>query len=85
MVWLLTSTDGDVARQREEGRSSNGPYNKQQADLLGDKVEDTPALMLFRQNGCRVERLARSPFLVAGYCDTKVSRDVDLCNPWIVC
>jgi hypothetical protein len=50
-VWLLTTTDRNVSRYREEGRFSNGPDTKQQADLLGSKVNDIPALMLFRQNG----------------------------------
>jgi len=50
-VWLLTATDRNVARYREEGRFSNSPYTKQQGDILGNKVDDTPALMLFRQNG----------------------------------
>jgi hypothetical protein len=50
-VWLLTATDRNVKRYREEGRFSNGPDTKQQADLLGAKVNDIPALMLLRQNG----------------------------------
>ena len=50
-VWLLTATDRNIKRYREEGRFSNGPDTKQQADLLGTKTNDVPALMLFRQNG----------------------------------
>jgi hypothetical protein len=50
-VWLLTATDRNVVRYREEGRFSNSPDTKQQADLLESKVNDIPALMLFRQNG----------------------------------
>lgn len=50
-VWLLTATDRNVARYREEGRFSDSPDNKRQADLLGFKVDDVPALILFRQNG----------------------------------
>jgi hypothetical protein len=50
-VWLLTATDRNVKRYREEGRFSNGPDTKQQSDLLGTKVNDIPALMLLRQNG----------------------------------
>jgi hypothetical protein len=50
-AWLLTATDRNVARYREEGRFSNGPDTKQQADVLGSRVDDVPALMLFRQNG----------------------------------
>jgi len=50
-VWLLTAKDRNVKRYREEGRFSNGPDTKQQADVLGAKVNDIPALMLLRQNG----------------------------------
>lgn len=50
-VWLLAATDRNVARYREEGRFSNAPDTKQQIDALGSKVDDIPALMLFRQNG----------------------------------
>jgi hypothetical protein len=50
-VWLLTATDRNVVRYREEGRFSNSPDTKQQADLLESKMNDIPALMLFRQNG----------------------------------
>ena len=50
-VWLLTATGRNIARYRAEGRFSDNPDTKQQADLLGAKVNDVPALMLLRQNG----------------------------------
>lgn len=50
-VWLLTATDRNIRRYREEGRFSNGPDTKQQADIIGSRSKDLPALMLFRQNG----------------------------------
>lgn len=50
-VWLLTATDRDMARYREEGRFSNAPDTKQQRDRVVDKVNDIPVLMLLRQNG----------------------------------
>jgi Z1 domain len=50
-VWLLTATDRSIARYRTEGRFSDNPDTKQQADILAPKVRDIPALMLLRQNG----------------------------------
>ena len=61
-VWLLTATERNVARYREEGRFSNGPDTKQQADVLGTRVDDTPALMLFRQNGEESQHWRGLPF-----------------------
>jgi archaellum biogenesis ATPase FlaH len=50
-VLLLAVTDRNVARYREEGRFSNAPDTKQQADLARSKAQDIPVLMLLRQNG----------------------------------
>jgi hypothetical protein len=50
-VWLLTATDRKVARYREEGRFSNAPDTKQQADLARAKAVAVPVLMMLRQNG----------------------------------
>jgi hypothetical protein len=50
-VWLLTATGRNLTRYRTEGRFSDNPDTKQQADILGSKVNDIPALMLLRQNG----------------------------------
>jgi hypothetical protein len=50
-VWLLAATDRKVTRYREEGRFSNAPDTKQQADMATAKAEDIPVLMLMRQNG----------------------------------
>jgi hypothetical protein len=50
-VWLLTATDRNMPRYRTEGRFSDNPDTKQQADILSSKVNDIPALMLLRQNG----------------------------------
>lgn len=50
-VWLLTATERNIARYRTEGRFSDNPDTKQQADILAPKVKDIPALMLLRQNG----------------------------------
>jgi hypothetical protein len=50
-VWLLTATERNIARYRTEGRFSDNPDTKQQADILAPKVRDIPALMLLRQNG----------------------------------
>ena len=61
-VWLLAVTDRNVSRYREEGRFSNGPDTKQQADVLGAKTSDIPALMLFRQNGEESKHWRGLPF-----------------------
>lgn len=50
-VWLLTATGRNITRYRSEGRFSDNPDTKQQADILAPKVSDTPALMLLRQDG----------------------------------
>jgi hypothetical protein len=50
-VWLLVARDRNVARYREEGRFSNAPDTKQQADLAQAKADTIPVLALFRQNG----------------------------------
>src|SRR5205823_4430189 len=50
-VWLLTATDRNVARYREQGRFSNAPDTKQQKDLARARADDIPVLMLLRQNG----------------------------------
>jgi len=50
-VWLLAAENRNVTRYREEGRPSNAPDTKQQADLASSKAIDVPVLMLMRQNG----------------------------------
>jgi hypothetical protein len=50
-VWLLAATDRNLSRYRPNGRFSDNVYQKQQANNLGSKVNDIPALMLIRQNG----------------------------------
>lgn len=50
-VWLLTAMGRNVSRYREEGRFSNAPDTKQQADLAQTQAGDIPVLMLLRQNG----------------------------------
>ena len=61
-VWLLTATDRDIARYREEGRFSNAPDTKQQRDLVATKVNDIPVLMLLRQNGSEAKGWKGLPF-----------------------
>lgn len=50
-VSLLAVRDRNVARYREEGRFSNAPDTKQQAELARKNAQDIPVLMLLRQNG----------------------------------
>ena len=61
-VWLLTAKDRNVKRYREEGRFSNAPDTKQQADAAQAKAEDVPVLMLLRQNGREVDGWRDLPF-----------------------
>jgi hypothetical protein len=61
-VWLLTATDRDTPRYFSQGRFSNNPDTKQQADVLAPKVADIPALMLLRQNGEEAKGWRGLPF-----------------------
>lgn len=61
-VWLLTATDRNNTRYRTEGRFTDNPDTKQQADLLAPKVNDTPALMLLRLNGEEAKGWRDLPF-----------------------
>ena len=61
-VWLLTATERNVARYREEGRFSNAPDTKQQKDLARKHAEDAPVLMLLRQNGEEAKGWRGLPF-----------------------
>ena len=48
---MIAVTRRDVARMRVEGRFSNAPDTKQQADVAREKAKDIPVLMLLRQKG----------------------------------
>lgn len=61
-VWLLTATDRNVTRYREEGRFSNAPDTKQQSDAAISKADDIPVLMLLRQNGKEEQGWRGLPF-----------------------
>jgi hypothetical protein len=61
-VWLLTATDRETPRYFSQGRFSNNPDTKQQADVLAPKVADIPALMLLRQNGEEAKGWRGLPF-----------------------
>jgi hypothetical protein len=50
-VLLITAVDRDVARRRDEGRFSNAPDTKQQAEDAEKRARSMPALMLLRQRG----------------------------------
>ena len=50
-VLLLAALDRNVSRYRAEGRFSNAPDTKQQADLAQSHAETIPVLELMRQNG----------------------------------
>lgn len=61
-VWLITAENRDVARYREEGRFSNAPDTKQQADEASARATSIPALMLLRQNGREDQQWRGLPF-----------------------
>jgi hypothetical protein len=61
-VWLLTAANRDTPRYFSQGRFSNNPDTKQQADVLAPKVADIPALMLLRQNGEEAKGWRGLPF-----------------------
>jgi hypothetical protein len=61
-VFVLTGTDRNVARYREEGRFSNAPDTKQQAELAQKGAQDIPVLMLLRQNGTEEKGWRGLPF-----------------------
>ena len=61
-VWVLTATDRDMTRYREEGRFSNAPDTKQQRDLVAANVNDVPVLMLLRQKGAESRGWRGLPF-----------------------
>jgi hypothetical protein len=54
-VFLVAASNRDVARLRAEGRPSNAPDTKQQADFAYDKAKSVPVLMMMRQNGTEVK------------------------------
>ncbi|MBZ5539548.1 MAG: Z1 domain-containing protein [Acidobacteriia bacterium] len=61
-VFLIAASDRDVARMRAEGRFSNAPDTKQQADFAYDKAKSVPVLMMMRQNGTEAKGWRGLPF-----------------------
>jgi len=61
-VFLIAASDRDVARMRAEGRFSNAPDTKQQADFAYDKATSVPVLMMMRQNGTEAKGWRELPF-----------------------
>jgi hypothetical protein len=61
-VWLLTATGRNIRRYREEGRFSNAPDTKQQADMAREKADHAPVLMLLRQDGEEAQGWKGLPF-----------------------
>jgi hypothetical protein len=61
-VLLLTATDRNVRRYREEGRFSNAPDTKQQTDMARLHATQVPVLMLLRQNGRETDGWRDLPF-----------------------
>lgn len=61
-VYLLAASDRDVVRIRQDGRFSNAPDTKQQADEARDKARNVPVLALLRQNGTVAQGWRDLPF-----------------------
>jgi len=61
-VFLIAASNRDVARMRAEGRFSNAPDTKQQADFAYDKAKSVPVLMMMRQNGTEAQKWRGLPF-----------------------
>jgi hypothetical protein len=61
-VFLIAASNRDVRRKRAEGRFSNAPDTKQQADFAYDKARSVPVLMMMRQNGTEDQGWRGLPF-----------------------
>jgi hypothetical protein len=61
-VWLITAADRAIQRYRAEGRFSDAPDTKQQADQARTLATDIPALILLRQNGAEDDGWRGLPF-----------------------
>lgn len=61
-VWLITATDRAIKRYRDEGRFSDKPDTKQQADQANSMAQSIPALILLRQNGKEEDGWRGLPF-----------------------
>ncbi len=61
-VWLITATDRAIKRYRDEGRFSDAPDTKQQADDARRLATNVPALILLRQNGEESDGWRGMPF-----------------------
>jgi hypothetical protein len=61
-VWLITARDRAIKRYRDEGRFSDSPDTKQQADNARALATNIPALILLRQNGGESDGWRGLPF-----------------------
>jgi hypothetical protein len=61
-VFLIAASNRDVRRMRSEGRFSNAPDTKQQADFAYDNAKNVPVLMMMRQNGTEGQGWRGLPF-----------------------
>jgi len=61
-VWLITAIDREIKRYRDEGRFSDAPDTKQQADDARKLATNIPVLMLLRQNGKEEDDWRGLPF-----------------------
>lgn len=60
-VWLIVRRDRNISRERES-RFSNIPENETDSKLAKATAENTPCLMLLRQNGHKKEGWRDTPF-----------------------
>ena len=61
-IYLLAATDRNLSRLRKNGRFSDAPDTKQQAEEAREKAGSLPTLMLFRQNGAEHDGWKGLPF-----------------------
>lgn len=62
-IWIIARRDRNIQRIREDGRFSNAPDTPQREGVLARKVaNNSPVLMLFRQNGRKKDGWRGVPF-----------------------
>lgn len=62
-VWCLVRKDRNISRFKQDGSFSDGPYGTKTEGAIAAKVAiDIPMLMLFRQNGHKIDGWKDQPF-----------------------
>ena len=62
-VWCLVRKDRSISRFKQDGSFSDGPYGTKTEGAIAEEVAiDIPMLMLFRQNGRKIDGWKDQPF-----------------------